>query len=123
MKARELTFVLLTSVACAGTPSSAQEARPIASKPPKATTNTVPAVTKAPLDNRLSAEDRRVIFELVRTVYTNSPTSLTVTMAAGPEENTVRVWRTANKNGHEVAAETITLTKEKGRWKIQSISR
>jgi hypothetical protein len=48
---------------------------------------------------------------------------LTLTLAAGPEENTVRVWRTAKKDGHEVAVETITLTKEKRRWKIESISR
>jgi len=101
----------------------AEEAHPTASKPPRATTNTAPGVTKGRLDNRLSAEDRRGIFELVRTVYTNSPDSSALTLVAGPEENTVRVWRTANKIAHGVATETITLTKEKGRWKIQSISR
>lgn len=121
MKVPELTFVFLASVACAGTPSSAQEAQPTISKP-RPNTNTLPAVPKARLDNRLSAEDRRGIFELVRTVYNNSPTPLTLTLVAGPEQNTVRVWRTAN-NEHEVAVETITLTKEKGRWKIQSILR
>ena len=123
MKARELMFAFLASVAFAGMLSSAQEAHPIASKPPRGNTNTVPAVTKARLDSRLSTEDRRGIFELVRTVYTNSPSPLTLTLTVGPEENTARVWRTAKQDGHEVAAETIALTKDKGRWEIQSISR